>query len=133
MENTVICPRCGSVEKPGFGFCSRCGNPMSAPQPAAQPQPIPQPVVQAAPPQPTPQPMYYPVRRSVSGLAIAVLVLALVGALFLFVAYGLEVPIVEEMGSMDGYTLIGILQGLGYASLITSIGLYMFNRLNKKD
>ncbi len=148
----MICPQCGTENRPGARFCAQCGAPLTAETVAWSPSPA-EPAFSVPPPPPPPSPVIrapgpaavekrYPILRVLSviykvlgGIVAAFTILGVIGSCIVGIAGGTALGELErELGTPlpgIGGMLGGIIAGLiillygGFAALF----LYAFGEL----
>jgi uncharacterized membrane protein YvbJ len=117
----MFCAKCGTEVEAGSRFCQKCGTPVE--QPAGQ---------AAAPPQsPTAPPVnYQPVAvAKTSGMAIASLILGILGASLLAIIFGIIAisqinksnGLVTGKGMAIAGIILGVISTIGYIIIIIAL------------
>ncbi len=148
----MICPQCGTDNRPGARFCAQCGAPLTAETAAWSPSPV-EPAFSVPPPPPPPSPMIpapgpvavekrYPILRVLSviykilgGIVAAFTILGAIGSCIVGIAGGAALGELERqlgtplpgIGGVVGGIIAGLIVFL-YGGFI-ALFLYAFGEL----
>jgi hypothetical protein len=110
----MFCPKCGTQVEPGSSFCQKCGAAVS--QPAAAPAPSPTSTA-------SPFPNQTAMAVKTSGMAVAALVLGIVGMFFFPFVPSVLAIIFGALGIGQVNRSSGILKGKGMATAGIVLGI----------
>ena len=103
----MFCSKCGTQNAEGAGYCTKCGVQLNSASPISTPAPVYTPV--------SPPPPYPTTERRTSGLAIASLILGILGISLLAIIFGAIA--LNQMGkdpnlSGKGMAIAGLILGI---------------------